>query len=60
MNPLFFADWGHIHRVFRALMWIVATALVCIICFAVTSRAAAGMRSHAAPRAALAYAGSRH
>jgi hypothetical protein len=44
MNPLFFADWGHINRVFRGLMWAVATVLVCVVCFAVTTRAAA--RSH--------------
>ena len=59
MNPLFFADWGHIHRVFRGLMWIVATGLVCVICFAVSSRAAAGTH-HVPSQAAQAYGGSRH
>lgn len=40
MNPLFFADWSHIHRVFRGLMWMVAGVLVLVLFFAVSSRAA--------------------
>ncbi len=49
MNPLLFADWAHIHRVFRGLMWLVATALVLVIFFSVSSRADAGHTHSAAP-----------
>jgi hypothetical protein len=42
MNPLLFADWSHVHRVSRGLMWMVAGALVVVVFFAVSSRAAGG------------------
>lgn len=51
MNPLLFADWAHIHRVFRGLMWLVATALVLVIFFSVSSRAAG--HAHSAPPTAI-------
>lgn len=25
------ADWGRIHRVFRAIMWLVALVLACLV-----------------------------
>jgi hypothetical protein len=40
MNPLLFADWSRIHRVFRGVMWMVVVALVLTLFFAVSSRAA--------------------
>ena len=40
MNPLFFADWTRIHRVFRGVMWTVVCVLVLVLFFAVSSRAA--------------------
>ena len=59
MNPLFFADRAHIHRVFRGLMWIVATVLVLVMFFAVTSRAAGG-QTHVMPRTAAQAISSGH
>ncbi len=31
MNPMLLADWARIHRVFRALMWLVALVLACFV-----------------------------
>ena len=31
MNPMLLADWGRIHRVFRAIMWLVAVALALLV-----------------------------
>lgn len=31
MNPMLLADWGRIHRVFRAIMWLVALVLACVV-----------------------------
>lgn len=31
MNPLLFADWTHIHRVFCGLMWLTAAVLLLVI-----------------------------
>jgi hypothetical protein len=59
MNPLFFADWAHIDRVSRGLMWIVATVLVMVMFCAVTSRAAGG-QTHVAPRTAAQAISSGH
>jgi hypothetical protein len=42
MNPLPFADWSRIHRMFRGVMWVVVAVLVLAVFFAVSS--------HAAPR----------
>jgi hypothetical protein len=41
MNPLLFADWGHIHRLFRGVMWLVAVALACIVVTIVAPRSSA-------------------
>jgi hypothetical protein len=51
MNPLFFADWAHIHRVFRGVMWVLATVLMVVVFFAVSS-GAYGDHAPAVPRAA--------
>lgn len=39
MNPLLFADWNYIHRVFRGMMWLLATVLVFVIWYTVALRA---------------------
>jgi hypothetical protein len=39
MNPLFFADWNRVQRVFRGVMWVVVAVLVLAVFFAVSSRA---------------------
>jgi hypothetical protein len=59
MNPLFFADWSRIHRVFRGLMWMVAGVLVLVMFFAVSSRADGG-HVRTAPRAAARVGGPAH
>lgn len=54
MNPLMFADWRRIHRLFRGLMWILAIVVACVVFAAATSHAAtAGKRTRAAPQASL-------
>jgi hypothetical protein len=38
MNPLLFADWGRMNRLFTKLMWTVAAIMVCVV-FAVLATA---------------------
>ena len=45
MNPLLFADWGRMNRLFTRIMWAVAVLLVCVVCVAL---AAPTPKSHAA------------
>jgi hypothetical protein len=35
MNPLLFADWGRMNRLFTRLMWTVVLLLVCVMFVAV-------------------------
>jgi hypothetical protein len=44
MNPLLFADWGRMNRLFTRVMWAMAVVLVCVVCIAAT---AASSPSHA-------------
>lgn len=37
MNPLLFADWGRMNRLFTRVMWLVAVVLVCVVCIAATA-----------------------
>jgi hypothetical protein len=54
MNPLLFADWTRIHRLFRGLMWILAIGLALAVFAGASLHAAtASKRSQAPPRAAL-------
>jgi hypothetical protein len=46
MNPLLFADWRRINRLFIRVMWAVAVVMVCVVCIAL---AAPTPKSHAAP-----------
>ena len=39
MNPLLFADWNRIQRMFRRTMWLVAMVLACVIWAAAAFRA---------------------
>jgi hypothetical protein len=48
MNPLLFADWRRINRLFTRVMWAVAVVMVCVVCIAL---AAPTSKSHAAPAA---------
>jgi hypothetical protein len=48
MNPLLFADWGRMNRLFTKIMWAVAAIMVCVV-FAVL--ASAGRAPHAAAAA---------
>jgi hypothetical protein len=50
MNPLLFADWNYIHRVFRGAMWLLAMVLVFVIWYTVALRAPA---AHSHPTAPL-------
>lgn len=36
MNPLLFADWGRMNRLFTRVMWGVVLILVCVMFVAVT------------------------
>lgn len=45
MNPLLFADWGRVNRVFTRIMWGVALILVCVVCAVLAS---AGPTTHTA------------
>lgn len=56
MNPLLFADWNYINRVFRRTMWLLATLLVFVIWYLLALRAPAAHSHPAAP----APAASRH
>jgi hypothetical protein len=51
MNPLLFADWGRLNRLFTRTMWALAAILVCVVCIAI---AAPGASSHPAPARAIA------
>src|ERR1700739_1011823 len=31
MNPLLFADWGRMSRLFTKIMWLIAAILVCVV-----------------------------
>lgn len=45
MNPLLFADWGRVNRVFTRIMWGIALILVCVVCAVLAS---AGPSTHPA------------
>jgi hypothetical protein len=45
MNPLLFADWGRMNRLFTRVMWIVVVIMLFVVCVAL---AAPAPRSHAA------------
>ena len=55
MNPLLFADWGRMNRLFTKTMWALAVILVCVVGIAV---AAPGASSHPAPVAHPASSGA--
>jgi hypothetical protein len=46
MNPLLFADWGRLNRLFSRAMWTVAAVLILVVCVAA---AASGPIARAAP-----------
>jgi hypothetical protein len=48
MNPLLFADWKRMNRLFTKLMWAVAAVMVCVVLAVV---AGAERPAHAAPAA---------
>ena len=52
MNPLLFADWSRIQRLFHRTMWLLATVLACIVWSAVALRAS-GAPAHQKPRSTL-------
>ncbi len=37
MNPLLFADWGRMNRLFTRVMWLVAAVLIGVVCIAATA-----------------------
>ncbi|HET8978372.1 MAG TPA: hypothetical protein VFN87_09445 [Solirubrobacteraceae bacterium] len=47
MNPLLFADWRRINRVFTRIMWGVAAIMICVVVLALASTG-----SHPRPAAA--------
>jgi hypothetical protein len=59
MNPLLFADWGRMNRLFTRVMWLVAAVLVCVVCIAATApRSPSHAATPAAGSTAAANAGS--
>jgi hypothetical protein len=48
MNPLLFADWGRLNRLFTRTMWALAAILVCAVCIALADP---GTSSHTAASA---------
>lgn len=46
MNPLLFADWGRMNRLFTRVMWVVVVIMLCVVCVAL---AAPAPKSHASP-----------
>ena len=48
MNPLLFADWGRMNRLFTRVMWAIVVIMLCVVCVAL---AAPAPRSHASPGA---------
>ena len=44
MNPLLFADWGRMNRLFIRIMWALVVIMLCVVCVAL---AAPAPRSHA-------------
>jgi formate hydrogenlyase subunit 3/multisubunit Na+/H+ antiporter MnhD subunit len=48
MNPLLFADWGRMNRLFTRVMWIVVVVMLCVVCVAL---AAPAPRHHVSPGA---------
>lgn len=48
MNPLLFADWGRMNRLFTRVMWLVVVVMLCAVCVALASPAP---RYHAIPAA---------
>jgi hypothetical protein len=52
MNPLLFAGWSRIQRLFHRTMWSLATVLACIVWSVVALRASSGP-AHQKPRSTL-------
>lgn len=46
MNPLLFADWGRMNRLFTRAMWAVAVVMLCVVALALASPTP---RSHSGP-----------
>lgn len=46
MNPLLFADWRRMNRLFTKLMWTMAAIMACVVLAVLVS---VGGRAHAAP-----------
>lgn len=57
MNPLLFADWNRMNRLFTRVMWIVAAVMICVVAIVLLST---GSAAHAAPigRAVISTAGT--
>jgi hypothetical protein len=50
MNPLLFADWGRMNRLFTKVMWTVAAIMACVV-LAVTVSAGRATRTGSPVRA---------
>jgi hypothetical protein len=48
MNPLLFADWGRMNRMFTRAMWAAAAIMVCVVCV-VLAAPSPSAASHPAP-----------
>jgi hypothetical protein len=58
MNPLLFADWARMNRLFIRFMWGVAAIMICVVCLAVITPGAPSHTTPAARSAAVAAAGT--
>jgi hypothetical protein len=57
MNPLLFADWRRINRLFTRVMWAVAVVMVCAVCIALAAPAPKPHGAHPVVPAAAPTAG---
>jgi hypothetical protein len=57
MNPLLFADWGRMNRLFTKIMWALAAVMVCVV-FAVLASAGPARRAVPSPHSATAASGA--
>ena len=49
MNPLLFADWGRMNRLFTRVMWIVVVIMLFVVCVALAAPAPRSRAASAAP-----------
>ena len=59
MNPLLFADWGRMNRLFTKIMWAAAAIMICVV-FVVLASAGPSTPASPAPRSSAGVATASH